>query len=101
MTDKKDRTSPRVAANDPIEYTLDMLYDLKVRLDKHQEGPPGSGMLEKYDYFCRVSDKGRACTYTMKSKSLFLNYDWPEVRVMLEKLLTYIRAVPGYENFGR
>jgi hypothetical protein len=99
--EKKNSNSPRAAPNEPIDYTLDQLYDLKLRLDKHGTGPAGSGMLEKYDYFTRVSDKGRACTYAMKSKSLFLNYDFPEIKQMLEKLLVYIRAVPGHENFGR
>ena len=98
---EKDRNSPRAAPNEPIDYILDMLYDLKVRLDRHAKGPTGQGVLEKYDYFCRVSDKGRACTYAMKSKALFLTCDFPEIKDMLEKLLVYIRAVPGNENFGR
>jgi len=98
---KRTKDSPRAAANEPTDYILDLLFDLMKRLDKHEKGGAGSGMLEKYDYFCRVSDKGRACTYSMKSKALFLNYDFPEIKQMIEKLLVYIREIPGHENFGR
>jgi len=98
----KDKNSPRAAPNDNIDNVLDLLSDLRERLDRHTPtGKEGSSMLEKYDYFCRVSDKGRACSYAMKSKQLFLLCDLKDVKTLLEKLIFHMRQVPGNENFGK
>ena len=101
MGEPKDRTSPRAAPTGPIDNILDQLFDLMTHLDTHENKGSGSGMLEKYDYFNRVSDKGRACTYGMKAKQMYLNYDWPKTKTRLEKLIVSIRQIPGYEEFGK
>ena len=101
MSEGRDRNSPRAAPTGPVDYVLDQLYDLMIHLDEHGSKGPGSGMLEKYDYFNRVSDKGRACTYGMQSKQLFLQHSWPTTKIMLEKLLVLIRQVKGNEDFGK
>ena len=102
MSKERDRNSPRAAPNDDIDRVLDLFADLKARLDQNgPNGAPGTGMLEKYDYFCRVSDRGRACSYSMKSKKLFLLNDFKDVKDIVEKLVRHIRKLPGNENFGR
>lgn len=102
MGNPRDASSPRAAPNDALDHVLDLLTDIKTRIDQHTPtGKPGSGMLEKYDYFCRVSDKGRACTYGMKAKQLFLLCDFKDVKELLEKAVFYMRQIPGHENFGK
>ena len=99
MGEPKDRNSPRAAPTGPIDYVLDQLFDLMIYLDTHGNKGPGSGMLERYDYFNKVSDKGRACTYGMQAKQLFLTGSWPQTKTMIEKLVGLIRQLPGHEEF--
>jgi hypothetical protein len=102
MGEPKDKNSPRAPALDQLDHLLDTLSDLQWRLDQNgSNGNPGTGMLEKYDYFCRVSDKGRRCAYAIKSKKLFLLNDFKDVKKQLEHIILRIRQIPGNENFGR
>jgi len=99
---KKDKNSPRAPAKDQFDHVLDLLYDLKVRLDQNgPNGNPGTGMLERFDYFSRVSDLGRGCSYGIKAKQLFLLNDFKDVKSLIEHIILRIRQLPGNENFGR
>lgn len=98
----RDHNSPRAPARDSIETTLDLLCDLRIRMDQNgAKGKPNSGMLEKYNYFCRVSDRGRDCTYSIKAKKLFLLNDFEDVKNLVERIVKEIRKLPNHENFGR
>lgn len=102
MSSPRDKTSPRAAPKDNIDRMIDILNDLRERLDVNgPTGAVGSGMLEKYDYFCRVSDRGRDCTYGIKSKKLFLLNDLEDVKKLVEQFVKTIRTLPGNENYGR
>lgn len=102
MGQPKDRSSARAPAIDQIDHIMDLLSDLQWRLDQNgPDGAPGTGMLERYDYFCRVSDQGRKCSYAIKTKKLFLLNDFADVKKMLEHIILRIRQVKGNENFGR
>ena len=98
----RDRNSPRAPARDSVDQSLDALADLWRRMDQNgPKGKPSSGMLEKFDYFCRVSDRGRDCTYAVQSKKLFLLNDFADVKALVEQVVKSIRKLPGHENFGR
>lgn len=96
---ERDRNSPRAAPKEPIDSVLDQLYDLKKRLDRPVV--QGDSALEMYDYFTRVSDQGRDCTYARKGKHIFLTKDWEEVKRELLQLLLNIRLMPGESEFGK
>lgn len=100
----KIRDKPREKRPDPtepIDMVIDCLNDLTKRIDKHQGKDRSNNMLEKYDYFCYHAELGRACTYAIQSKRLFLVGDWQDTQRNLLRLLEAIRMVPGYEDFGK
>lgn len=102
MSTPRTKNSPRAPAVDQFDPVLDLLYDLKIRLDKNgAKGAQGTGLLERFDYFCRVSDRGRDCSYAIKSKKLFLLNDFKDIKALLEHVIQKIRHIPGHENFGR
>lgn len=92
MSDK-----PRAPSSDPSQQILDILYDLSYRL-RHHDGD-GIDLLERYDYFIRNSERGRACTYALKCKHLFYLSDYDKVKELLIKLIEVIRSLPGEEKF--
>lgn len=87
----------RATTSDPTQQLLDILYDLSYRLS-HHDGD-GIDLLERYDYFVRNSERGRACTYALKCKQLFYLSDYDKVKELLIKLTETIRQIPGEENF--
>jgi hypothetical protein len=102
MSTPRTKNSPRAPAIDEFDQVLDLLYDLGIRLDKNgAKGAPGTSMLERFDYFSRVSDRGRNCSYAIKAKKLFLLNDFKDVKTLLEHVIQRIRHIPGHENFGR
>lgn len=94
------KTRPEIT--EPIDGILDALNDLRKRINSHDDFRiNNNSMLEKYDYFCYHSERGRSCTYAIQSKQLFMLCDWKHIQEDLLKLLNTIREVPGHETFGR
>ena len=89
----------RPEATEPVDSVLDALADLYKRITHHENKEKENNMLEKYDYFCYHSERGRACTYAMKSKALFLMGDYPDVKKEIEKVVKAIRNIE--EGFCR
>jgi hypothetical protein len=71
----------------PLHRVLDVLEDLRERLNRTgPEGADGSDFLRRYRSFIEISDKGRACTYAMKCKELFLLSDYHDIKELLEQV---------------
>ena len=83
----KNRPPP----TEPIHLILDSLSDLIERASTHDNKNKKNSMVEKYDYFIRHSDRGRACTYALKCKQLFVMSDLDDIKKEVEKLVSAIR----------
>lgn len=87
----------RPTASSCDQLLLDLLWDLSIRLKTNQ---PGNSMLERYNYFIRSSDRGRACTYAMKCKQLFYTYDYQEVKELLKKINDIVDMIDNENKTG-
>jgi len=96
---RTDGLNNRAAATNPLHLFLDTLCDLSQRL-QHHEGD-GIDILERYDFFVRNSNKGRACTFSHKCQQLFLTGDYEDIKKKLLDVIESIRQLPGEEDFGR
>ena len=82
----KDSLVSLPSAELPIHHLLDTLYELQQRL-LHTGGGKGIELLEKYRGLIEVSNMGRACTYAMKCKNLFMNNDYQEIKRLVQKVM--------------
>lgn len=80
---------------------LTSLHSLWDRLSRHASGDKRTGgMLERYVYFLEHSEHGENCAYAVKSKDLFLRFDYEEIRDLFLTCLTEFRKVEG-EDWGK
>jgi len=80
------------SARNPREELLDLLWKLEKSFGKE--------MLEKYIWFAEHGERGRDCTYALKSSHLFYSKHYEDVKEALLKVLAGIRKLEG-DNYGR
>lgn len=94
-----ENDKPRAPATLPIHTLLDTLADLQERMSHTGDDPGTMNVIESHDYFSRESNQGRECTYALKAKSLFLQQDYEQIKLLFLKALQAFRSIEG-KSFG-
>lgn len=76
----------RPETKDKEQIILDILWDIYERISRHNNNKEYKNMLEQYNYFIRKSTSKRDCTYAIKSRRLFMQYDYKDILNLLDKL---------------
>lgn len=84
---------------DNIDKLLFSFYKLYRRLHNHrgEEGQKDS-LLTKWNYFATHTDTN--CTYAQKSRNLFLKDDLPEIRILLNEIVSQLDALEKGEDIS-
>jgi len=87
-----DKKLSRPTSSSPIHQLLDQLRDLQIRMES-VDGNSGMNIIEAYDHFIRSSNKGRACTYSVKCEKLFIDNMYNDIKEHISILQELINSI--------